>query len=121
MHGRVEVVAANMLDEGVAKQFEFQPLSTSATTSLLHDQFSLQTQCNNLFYPSILSSPHHSSKQHHNHTTTTTFNSSFNFQIQNHQLPPSHLIDSAWTNGELLALFKIRSNPDHLTRDHVSR
>lgn len=121
MHGRVEMVATNMLDEGVSKQFEFQPLTTT-TTSLLHDQFSVQAQSNNLFYPSILSSlPHHSSKQHHNHTTTT-FNSSFNF----HPLPPSHLIDSEWTNDELLALFKIRSTidncfPDHLTWDHVSR
>ncbi|CAI8615547.1 unnamed protein product [Vicia faba] len=125
MHDRVEVVAANMLDEGVSKQFEFQPLRT--TTSLPHDQFSLQTQSNNnLFYPSIFSSlPHHSSKQHHNHTTN--FNHSFNFQIQNHhQLPPSHLTDSEWINDEGLALFKIRSTiencfPDHLTRDHVSR
>ncbi|XP_050917140.1 trihelix transcription factor GTL2 [Lathyrus oleraceus] len=123
MHGRVEMVATNMLDEGVSKQFEFQPLTmTTTTTSLLHDQFSLQAQSNNLFYPSILSSlPHQSSKQHHNHTTTT-FNSSFNF----HPLPPSHLIDSEWTNDELLALFKIRSTidncfPDHLTWDHVSR
>ncbi|XP_058738637.1 trihelix transcription factor GTL2-like [Vicia villosa] len=124
MHGRVKVVAANMLDEGVSKQFQFQPMRTT-TTSLLHDPFSLQTQSNNnLSYPSILSSlPHHSSKQHHNHTTT--FSSAFNFQIQN-QLPLSHLIDSGWTNGELLALVNIRSTvencfPDHLIWDNVSR
>lgn len=137
-------MVANMLDER-GKHFEFEQLRS--TTSLLgsssssvaninstfhhiplipstsssnshspHHQFPLQTQTN-LFHPSILSLPHHS-------PNTTTFNSnSINFQTQT---PPPLIIDSSWTNDELLLLFKITSTihnffPDQLiTWDHVS-
>lgn len=143
------VALANMLDEG--EHFEFEqlrstttsllpssssssssvaninntfhhiPLIPSTSTSNSHDQFPLQTQIN-LFHPSILSLPHHS-------PNTTTFHSnsnsnSINFQIQ---IPPPLIIDSSWTNHELLVLFKITSTihnffPDQLiTWDHVSR
>jgi len=101
--------------------FHHIPLIPSTSTSNSyspHDQFPLQTQTN-LFHPSILSLPHHS-------PNTTTFNSnSINFHIQTP--PPLMIIDSSWTNDELLALFKITSTihnffPDQLiTWDHVSR